>query len=291
MTEALLLEENTHLKSLILAGNNRLQELEEENKKLREKLAREAENQIDVVMPDKFNGAYDKTRGFINQLLMAFSLKSFAYANDRVKIMTLGTLVTGNALTWFNPYVEKPQEHQATLSSWTTFLEAFEKRFTDTDRQKKSNIKLEQIKQGKMSVTDYANAFSSLAAETDYNESALKSKFELGLSFQIRTLLIGHPTPTTLSELISLASLCDNALLTLRGEQGSAIFTPQTSTPTPSPSAMDIDAIHRSPGPLSAEERTHRMNKGLCLVCGEKGHLKPACPKSFFNKQDFGHGQ
>ena len=33
-------------------------------------------------------------------------------------------------------------------------------------------------------------------------------------------------------------------------------------------------------GKLTREEREHRMKEGLCLYCGEKGHITHDCPKS-----------
>ncbi|KAH6582546.1 hypothetical protein BASA61_008445 [Batrachochytrium salamandrivorans] len=62
---------------------------------------------------------------------------------------------------------------------------------------------------------------------------------------------------------------------------------PQRRPPPPSPMVvppprssndMDIDFARR--GPLTSEERQQRMSRGLCLVCGQSGHLKANCPKS-----------
>ncbi|KAH9244701.1 hypothetical protein BASA81_017885 [Batrachochytrium salamandrivorans] len=56
---------------------------------------------------------------------------------------------------------------------------------------------------------------------------------------------------------------------------------PATHNPLPRPDdPMDIDSAHR--GPLTPAERQHRMSRGLCLVCGESGHLRINCPKSRF---------
>ncbi|KAH9247958.1 hypothetical protein BASA81_014418 [Batrachochytrium salamandrivorans] len=48
--------------------------------------------------------------------------------------------------------------------------------------------------------------------------------------------------------------------------------------PPRSSNDMDIDFARR--GPLTSEERQQRMSRGLCLVCGQSGHLKANCPKS-----------
>ncbi|KAH9248944.1 hypothetical protein BASA81_013343, partial [Batrachochytrium salamandrivorans] len=41
---------------------------------------------------------------------------------------------------------------------------------------------------------------------------------------------------------------------------------------------MDIDFARR--GPLTTTERQQRFSQGLCLVCGQSGHLKATCPRS-----------
>ena len=33
-------------------------------------------------------------------------------------------------------------------------------------------------------------------------------------------------------------------------------------------------------GKLTGDEREHRLKEGLCLYCGEKGHVAQDCPKS-----------
>ncbi|KAH9263408.1 hypothetical protein BASA83_013196 [Batrachochytrium salamandrivorans] len=54
--------------------------------------------------------------------------------------------------------------------------------------------------------------------------------------------------------------------------------SPMVVPPPRSSNDMDIDFARR--GPLTSEERQQRMSRGLCLVCGQSGHLKANCPKS-----------
>ncbi|KAH9247856.1 hypothetical protein BASA81_014539 [Batrachochytrium salamandrivorans] len=56
-----------------------------------------------VCLPDKFDGTRKNFRGFINQLELVFQLQSDRYNTDQKMIATLGTLLTGNALAWYNP--------------------------------------------------------------------------------------------------------------------------------------------------------------------------------------------
>ncbi|KAH9253408.1 hypothetical protein BASA81_008603 [Batrachochytrium salamandrivorans] len=58
-------------------------------------------------LPDKFDGTRKNFRGFINQLELVFQLQASRYDTDRKKIAMLGTLLNGNALACYNPYLEK----------------------------------------------------------------------------------------------------------------------------------------------------------------------------------------
>jgi hypothetical protein len=42
---------------------------------------------------------------------------------------------------------------------------------------------------------------------------------------------------------------------------------------------MQLDAVLPTFGPLSKEEKQRRMNLGLCLYCGNPGHLAKSCQK------------
>ncbi|EPZ34579.1 hypothetical protein O9G_001880 [Rozella allomycis CSF55] len=79
--------------------------------------------------------------------------------------------------------------------------------------------------------------------------------------------------------LIQLACRCDNALLVLnqlRQRASTVVVSQQADVPAP----MEIDAVTRAPGPLTPEERAHRMRNGLCIVCGQRGHVRNECLKS-----------
>ncbi|KAH9264569.1 hypothetical protein BASA83_011974 [Batrachochytrium salamandrivorans] len=156
----------------------------------------------------------------------------------------------------------------------------------------------------------YVALFHQLTADLDWNDSALRAQFYFGLSYEIKDALVHFDTPSTLSLAIQQAIKVDNRLYERRLERTEVrgvtpysspnrFFpptrpqppTPRTSNtpwnqpqrrpPPPSPMVvppprssndMDIDFARR--GPLTSEERQQRMSRGLCLVCGQSGHLK-----------------
>jgi hypothetical protein len=59
--------------------------------------------------------------------------------------------------------------------------------------------------------------------------------------------------------------------------------TPTTIPCTPilspaGPTPMVLDANRPRFQSLSLDERQHRIRNGLCLYCGQKGHMAIACP-------------
>ncbi len=146
-----------------------------------------------VILPDRFDGDRRKTRGFINQLELLFRLNPSRFHSEQVKIGLFGTLVTGKALDWYNPYLEKPESYVEDLISWTTFKKKFLAAFGDIDRAKVAASKLRSLSQHNKSVSTYVSEFRSLAAEIDWNDVALLDCFHFGLSHEIKSMLLGYP--------------------------------------------------------------------------------------------------
>ncbi|KAH9245144.1 hypothetical protein BASA81_017399 [Batrachochytrium salamandrivorans] len=132
--------------------------------------------------------------------------------------------------------------------------------------------------------------FVSQLTDLDWNDSALRAQFYFGLSYEIKDALVHFDTPSTLSLAIQQAIKVDNRLYERRLERTEDFQhswnnprrppppSPMVVPPPRSSNDMDIDFARR--GPLTSEERQQRMSRGLCLVCGQSGHLKANCPKS-----------
>ncbi|KAH9251020.1 hypothetical protein BASA81_011197 [Batrachochytrium salamandrivorans] len=237
-------------------------------------------------MPPRLSstGTRKNFRGFINQLELVFQLQSDRYNTDQKMIATL----------------ERNSEPPLAKS---TKLNLRNLNFAPLGRE----INLAPV---------YVASFHQLTADLDWNDSALRAQFYFGLSYEIKDALVHFDTPSTLSLAIQQAIKVDNRLYERRLERTEVrgvtpysspnrFFpptrpqppTPRTSNtpwnqpqrrpPPPSPMVvppprssndMDIDFARR--GPLTSEERQQRMSRGLCLVCGQSGHLKANCPKS-----------
>jgi hypothetical protein len=247
-----------------------------------------------VMLPDKYDGNRDGYRGFVNQLTVLFALNPTRYPSDQAKIYTVGSLLTGRALSWFNPLLERPERHADTMASYAAFMTSFKNMFGPIDPTAVADNKIRRLTQGKSPVSTYASTFMQLAADLEWNEAALIGQFRAGLSGEIKDMLVRHDIPDSLDDLIKLAIRCDQRLYENRLDQrqravsyaprpynvGSMPFASLNTVPASGPVPMDLSAAQTRHDPLSAEERQRRYDNQLCFVCGEAGHRKINCPKA-----------
>jgi hypothetical protein len=217
------------------------------------------------------------------------------YADDSTRVGLVGSLLTDTALAWFSPLIESSSP---LLSNYDAFMAEFAASFGESDRSRVAATQLRQLRQGSRPVAAYAAEFRQLACEVGWGDAALVDAFRYGLREDVKDLLLTLPDAASLSEITAQAVRCDNRLFERRRERLQAVrsnYNPpmaqpaspwQNLTQTPpgalqqlQPSAgdpMQVD-VARS-GPLSAAEKTRRRRNGLCLYCGQTGHIAATCP-------------
>jgi hypothetical protein len=239
------------------------------------------ESSAKIVYPDKFSGNAQNLRSFLAQLDILFELHPTKFPNDRTKILLTGSLLKDEAAEWFYPFMENPSSFGLIVTSWNHFRAEFQSTFKNHDQAFVAATQITKLKQNQMTAMQFATKFRAYALElADWSEAALMYSFRHGLNSNIKNLLLSQTDPANLRELINLAIKCDNRI---RDHELDLKFSSPQNVPLHFPSAprsdsMDLDAIKR--GPLSTQEREHRMKNGLCLVCGKKGHFKDKCFKS-----------
>src|SRR4028118_1685606 len=85
-----------------------------------------------VSLPDKFDRTRSKFCGFVNQIRLITALQAERYPTEESRVGLVGTLLTGQALSWFAPLFEK---QSPILNNFETFLEAFAEAFGEQDRK------------------------------------------------------------------------------------------------------------------------------------------------------------
>ncbi|KAH6597805.1 hypothetical protein BASA50_004150 [Batrachochytrium salamandrivorans] len=131
-----------------------------------------------VSLPDKFDGTRRNFRGFINQLELVFQLQASRYDTDRKKIAMLGTLLTGNALSRYNPCLEKPDLFRYDLSTWPRFKEKFCATFGEINQEQVSEARLRILTGEIFATLDLRGAYNLLRIkEGDEPKTAFITKY------------------------------------------------------------------------------------------------------------------
>ena len=190
----------------------------------------------------------------------------------------VGTLLAGQALSWFAPLFEK---NAAILGNFEAFLGAFSEAFGEHDKICSATTKICSLCQGTRLASNYASKFRQLVCNINWDEPALISQFYSGLQDGVKNLLLTLPDPSTLDEAINQAVKCDNRLFEHRQDkqiwttphQPSEYFVSSISAHAvkyTEAEAMQIDATRFKP--LTKQEKKQRREENLCLYCGQPGH-------------------
>lgn len=246
--------------------------------------------------PKPFGGEFGQCRGFLGQCELLFQFQPSRYASGGARVALVMSLLSDRALTWA---IAATGSDPGLMSDYPAFLQEFRLVFDHPTDGPDAASRLHSISQGTRSVADYSLEFRTLAADSTWDDAALRSAYRRGLSEAVKDLLI-RDRPSTLSELISLSLLMDDRLRERRLERtqrpGGAP-KPQVTRPASGGAPRETSSLAASISPLrsflprdeeepmelarsrlSSEERDQRMRDRLCLYCGKPGHHIRACP-------------
>uniref|UniRef100_A0A673C2N3 Retrotransposon gag domain-containing protein n=1 Tax=Sphaeramia orbicularis TaxID=375764 RepID=A0A673C2N3_9TELE len=234
--------------------------------------------------PDKFSGQSGDCRTFIFQCDLHFKLSPVIYESEYTKLAFIISHLTGRAAEWATSEWDRGS---ASCQSAEAFFVALRRAFDHVAPTREAVRRLENLRQGDLSVGEYAIRFRSAADNTEWNDAALKDAFRRGLSGVIKDQLAPLEEPADLDSLISMATRLDirnrERDQERQYEDGgrsfqSALPYPSTSAQRPNvPSAppageevpMQLGRTHISPA-----ERQRRRQEGRCFYCGQQGHLR-----------------
>ena len=268
--------------------------------------------------PDTFNGSRDALNGFLTQVQLVFDLQPRRFPSDQIKISYVIAKFRGTPLNAIRPYLaytenEKPEW----LISYDKFVQYLRRNYGDPDEKGTAERKLQSLVQ-KGSASSYFAEFQQYSAVLAWEDAPLVSMAIRGLKEELKDqlVLIGD-RPKTLSSLIDIVVRLDNRLwerkqekrgdnrissdnlrsstarsaiqstttttyqnrvsdrapFTTRGQSSQPSSVRSTSPPT---SALNSGMPRR----LTDEEKQRRRDKGLCLFCGQAGHIATNCPSA-----------
>lgn len=252
-----------------------------------------------IPTPARYSGEIGICGQFLHQCQLVFDQQPLTYSTEKAKVAFIMSLLSGKASAWAVALVNSSSPVCNTLDS---FAKEMRKVFDHPLQSKEASSRLLSLRQGTGSVTSYSIDFRILAAETGWDEKALQGVFFRGLSEEIKDQLAARDETKTLEELISLAIRLDNRLAERRRERAVRksvpppplyVHQPRQPAPVDHPSPGPSHAASPAPAPpalsteepmqlgrmrLSPEERQRRLRLGLCMYCGQPGHILALCP-------------
>ena len=167
-----------------------------------------AQTRTTGALPLIFDGDRTKARLFIR------ALTSYLRLNERVsplntykgRMAFAMTLIQGEKVDSFiQEQAEIYEQAYEAPQTWNNFLDAFERRFLDTQRDTKARQKLEYLRLKGNDVDTYVQDFTALARDAGYDvrEQSVWRIFLKGLPEAIGTEVWRFPLPTTFAEMVT----------------------------------------------------------------------------------------
>ena len=259
-----------------------------------ERLKRETDRHFDFRLPEKFDGT-DRSglQPFLNQFEFLFENKPETYKFDERKIATVGSCLSGRAAKWFASLAvrfRKEQEEDpdaiTPLNSFRRFKKVLLESFDEPDKKQKADSDLRNLRQGRLSVSEYASRFQELMTSLSWDTDATISQYRFGLNSDVKDLLINCQEPESLQDIISDSLRIDRRLQERRAEKrfentwyprwGKANGREREQEVKDDP--MEIDSLQQR-SQWSQKERRQKMRLMVCFKCNKPGHKQAECPK------------
>ncbi|KAK3520635.1 hypothetical protein QTP70_029419 [Hemibagrus guttatus] len=230
-----------------------------------------------MAKPAPYSGLAEDCNGFLLQCSVVLEMQPHMFPTERSKVAFVITQLSGKALLWAESIWS--QNHPA-VQSYSSFDDHFKEVFRKPSWDSSIGEELYNLKQGKMSVNEYALQFRTLAAKSGWNEQSLLTSYRQGLDPQVWLHLAAYEDSIGLERFIQL-SVCfaTHMQSCLEEHQGQVPLTTtlcwpgSVSPPEPAPKPM-----HLGPYRLTPAEWQRRLTQNLCLYCGAPGHAISACP-------------
>uniref|UniRef100_A0A8C6M5B1 CCHC-type domain-containing protein n=1 Tax=Nothobranchius furzeri TaxID=105023 RepID=A0A8C6M5B1_NOTFU len=277
--------------------NQRLLQLDAENHQLRAQLSATASSNpsappapslpvppspghfrvADSPTPDTFSGEPGKCRSFLLLCKLAFERSPDTFSTDPVKISFIVGLLRGKALLWAEARSRQPG---FLLGPLPEFLSEFTQIFDTPDNPAEIAKQIWNLRQGRLSVLDFAIEFRTLASISTLDDASLRAAFSQALSEDLQDQLAFCPDSENLESLISLASRIEKRLKNRRrsSRQLPPVTAPEMHTATPTPPLLQTEPMQLGRAQLTPEEKLRWRTAGLCLYCGQVGHMISHCP-------------
>ncbi|ROL50164.1 Retrotransposon-like protein 1 [Anabarilius grahami] len=157
-----------------------------------------------MAKPAPYSDSAEDCNCFLLQCSLVLEMQPHMFPTEQSKVAFLITQLSGKALPWADSIWS--QKHPA-IQSYSSFVYHFKEVFGKPSWDSSIGEKLYNLKQGKMSVNEYALQFRTLAAKSGWNEQVLLTSYRQGLDPQVRLHLVAYEDSIGLERFIQL-SIC-----------------------------------------------------------------------------------
>jgi len=245
--------------------------------------------------PD-FSGS-DRTqlRGWIAQLRMVIRHTPSRFPDEQAKMRYAFNRLSGIALKQILPHVRDNGE--IGLEDLPAFIQLLEAAFGDPNRVATAERNMKEIKQKNREFSLYYAEFQVIAADLDWNPSALRNALRSGLFEEMKDSFIHTDMPEELPAFVTLGQKRDNQIRQRKAEKAAqhkrtasagSPSAPRAPVPPRAPEVAPAGTVAGYTGPapmdlsagkrrISTEERAKRFADGRCLYCGGFNHRAAEC--------------
>ncbi|KAL0190891.1 hypothetical protein M9458_013589, partial [Cirrhinus mrigala] len=221
-----------------------------------------------MAMPATFAGEAAECSGFLLQINLFIQMQPQQFPSENAKVAFLISLLTGKALQWAKAIWNSDNP---IIHSYEQFTSHFSEVFSTTTGQLSTSDLLFRLQQGNSTINEYTLHFRTLAVASGWNETVLLGAHRQGLNPQISAAMSLYDDSIGLEAFLQRTTRVSQRLaacqLSTTAPQPTSVFA---CTPVPEPMQVDSSRLTRS-------ERNRRIMNGLCLYCGQSGHLLRTC--------------
>ncbi|KAL0192526.1 hypothetical protein M9458_010822, partial [Cirrhinus mrigala] len=227
-----------------------------------------------ISLPDKWDGSGIKCDVFLTNLNLIFEFQPSRYPSDRSRIALLTSLLTGQAAEWATAVLKANGDVAHSYPAFTSELRTV---FQHPESEVEVDSRLYHLKQGSRSVSKYTTEFRTLAVQTTWSDSALRTAYYEGLSTHLRDELAVRELPETLEGMIQLALRVDQRMnhttkTVFRSFAGSTGYHR-----TPEPSTSYAVAASPPPPPVASEAPSTGAGEPMQIGEGQTLPRGPVC--------------
>ena len=220
-----------------------------------------------------FKGERTKLYSFL--VLCRVYYTAMGITDDRTKITFAETLFREPAANWPTPFPEGKKER-----NWTTYQrleEILQTQFGDPDAEGMARNKIEKLKQGGDTLTEYWNTFRLVSTDANMDDGTLQRCFIKGMISDLQDAWPrGQTRHDRVEELANWAVEQENGMITIKQIKQSRVLTKATEI-SRSPNGafrasqedkgdpIELDAIRRRRFYISTSEYRRAMRDNRCL--------------------------